>query len=145
MYDLDHIASYVIRKIRDLKGDDRLDITNIRNGENLAIGAARPRFDMSDQRWHGGGDTVSAGSNITITDSNGTKIISASTSLAVLTATGTINDSNTVFGFASAPTLIAVNGLLYRSSGDSITWSYVGGNATLSEPVGTGGSIYALG
>ncbi len=57
--DLKHLASLVIKEIKNLKGDNRLDITNIRNGENLAIAAAKNKskgdLDMSDQRWHGSG------------------------------------------------------------------------------------------
>lgn len=53
--DLKHLTSLVIRELKNLKGDQRLDITNIKNGENLAIAAARPKIDMNDMRWHGSG------------------------------------------------------------------------------------------
>lgn len=61
----------VIKAIKSLKGNDRIDISNIRNGEQLASLAhkASGGFNMNDQRWHGGGssegDTVK---NIDITD-----------------------------------------------------------------------------
>lgn len=91
----------------------------------------------------GGGDSVAAGTNVTISNVNGVKTISSTGSgLSVLAATGTIDDSNTVFTFASAPTLVVVNGAMYRhGSGVSI----VATTATLDNPVGTGGDVYALG
>lgn len=71
--------------------------------------------------------------------------ISAGTSLSVLTVTGTINDTNTSFTVASQPTLVIFNGASYRTTGDSVTWTYLAGTLTISQPVGSGGSIYALG
>ncbi len=96
---------------------------------------------------HGGGDTVDAGTNITITTVNGKKVISSTggASLSVLAVTGTVNDSNVSFTVASQPTLVAINGVLYRTTGDIITWTYLAGTLTLSQAVGTGGSVYALG
>lgn len=41
-------AKDIVDALKTLKGNDRLDISNIRNGEQLA------RFNMNDQRWHGG-------------------------------------------------------------------------------------------
>lgn len=61
-----------------------------------------------------------------------------------IAATGTINDSNVSFGFATQPTLMIINGLAYLPTGGAITWSYSGGTATLSSPVGTGGSIFGV-
>lgn len=75
--DLKHLASLVIKEIKALKGDNRLDITNIRNGEQLAIKANRKE---PDQRYHGAGDTVEAGNGITITSVDGKKVISTDSS-----------------------------------------------------------------
>jgi hypothetical protein len=44
----------VIDAIKQLKGNDRIDISSIRNWENL-LKKASGNFDMNDQRWHGGG------------------------------------------------------------------------------------------
>lgn len=57
-------AKDVIDALRKLEGNDRLDISNIRNGENLARSAQRQNFDMNDQRWHGGGGS-STGTPVT--------------------------------------------------------------------------------
>lgn len=70
---------------------------------------------------------------------------SSSAALSVLTVTGTVNDANLSFTCASRPTLVVVNGSIYRTTGDLITWTYAGTTLTLSQAVGTGGSIYALG
>jgi len=65
---------------------------------------------------------------------------------STLAATGTIDDSNTVFTFASLPTLIFVNGAAYKQTGGSLTWTWSAGplQATLSQAVGTGGTIWGL-
>jgi hypothetical protein len=63
-------------------------------------------------------------------------------SMSVLAATGTVDDSNKVFTFASAPTLVVVNGNAYRN-GHGVTIS--GTTATLDDAVGAGGDIYGLG
>lgn len=68
--------------------------------------------------------------------------------LNVLVATGTVDDSNTNFDFASVPTLVVINGLTYRNGstyGGVPVWTIVGTTVTTAFPVGTGGDIYALG
>lgn len=66
--------------------------------------------------------------------------------LSILTATGTVNDSNMAFTFASQPTVLVINGGVYKTTGGVITWTWDSGTltATLSSPVGTGGSIFGL-
>lgn len=65
-------------------------------------------------------------------------------SFTVVAVSGTIDDSNVDFTALSEPTLLVVNGQTYQKTGGNVTWSYAGGNITLSVPVGTGGSIYGL-
>lgn len=77
--------------------------------------------------------------DITITADGG-----SGASLSVLTATGTKDDSNTAFTFASKPVLIVVNGASYRENA-GWTWNAGTLTATLTNPVGTGGDIYGLG
>lgn len=56
--------------------------------------------------------------------------------------TGTIDNSNKVFTFASTPTIVVVNGASYiNGSGVTIT----GTTATLDNAPGNGGSVYGLG
>lgn len=64
---------------------------------------------------------------------------SAGGSYSLLTATGTIDDSNLDFTFASEPTEIVVNGLSYRKNAG---WTWSNPTATLENPVGSGGRIY---
>lgn len=47
----------VVEAIKNLQGNDRIDISHIRNGENIARMAQRQNIDMNDQRWHGGGSS----------------------------------------------------------------------------------------
>jgi len=61
--------------------------------------------------------------------------------VTILEATGTIDDSNTTFTFSSSPSLIVVNGAVYRN-GHGCT--IAGLNVTLDNPVGTGGDIYGI-
>lgn len=89
----------------------------------------------------GGGDTIAAGSGVSISTSNGVKTISATPT--ILTATGTVDDSNKDFTFTSKPTIIYVNGNGYR---ESHGWSWNSGTltATLDNPVGVGGDLYGI-
>jgi len=63
---------------------------------------------------------------------------------AIIPIGGTIDDSNVTFTSDTDPDLLAINGLIYRKTGGSITWSWSSGTITLSSPVGTGGSIFGL-
>lgn len=62
--------------------------------------------------------------------------------LSVLAATGTVDDSNTEFTFASEPTLVVVNGTSYRH-GHGVTIATT--TATLDNAPGVGGDVYGLG
>lgn len=62
--------------------------------------------------------------------------------VTILTATGTIDDSNLLFSFSEKPTEIVVNGASYTENNG---WTWSAPNATLETnpgPVGTGGRIY---
>lgn len=65
-------------------------------------------------------------------------------SFSILTATGTVDDSNTAFTFISKPSIIIVNGASYQ---ENHGWSWNSGTltATLDNPVGTGGNVYGIG
>ncbi len=47
-------------KLASLKGNERLDISSIKNGEALASLASKAskKFDMNDQRWNGSGTFI---------------------------------------------------------------------------------------
>lgn len=68
--------------------------------------------------------------------------------LGKLTVTGTVNDSNISFVTSSAPTYMILNGLMYAAgdtAGGVVMWTAVGTAVTLAYPIGTGGSISAMG
>lgn len=124
----------VIRKIKE----NKLDMRDIKGMP----------LNMNDMRWHGSGiPSLTAGAGIVITDaSDGGKIVAATggSGYTILTTTGTIDDSNLDFPFDSLPTELVINAGSYIQTGGSTTWTWNAGTltATLSTPVGTGGSIY---
>jgi hypothetical protein len=66
---------------------------------------------------------------------------SGSGGLSVITVSGTVDDSNTSFTAASAPTMVNINGAFYiHGAGVTI----VGTAITTDSPVGTGGKIFAV-
>lgn len=108
---------------------------------------------MTDAKRDNNGVTVMLGvSNadnttplpFTIDSATGRVLMSSTASLTVLTITGTVDDSNLAFTAASEPTVLVINGGVYKKTGGSITWTYSGGSITLSAPVGSGGSIFGL-
>lgn len=94
---------------------------------------------------HGGGDTVVAGSNITITrNSDGTVTITSTSGGGIgspIAVTPTPDDTTLVYTAASAFTYVVVNGAIYREGHEFSKSSLT---ITLDSPVGTGGDIYAL-
>lgn len=85
------------------------------------------------------------GSGVSVANAgNGVASITISSgggSLAVLAATGTVDDSNLTFTFASTPTVVVVNGAVYA---DGYGVTIIGLSAVINNPVGTGGFIYGL-
>ncbi len=135
----------VISVMHSLPENDKLEVSKgIRNSASFIYN--KTKYGMHEM-MHGGGPTLAAGTNITLTTSATTGITTvtaASGSLSFLSATGTINDANVTFTFASLPIALIINGAVYQQSGGAITWSYLAGTVTLSSPVGTGGSIVGL-
>ncbi len=135
----------VVEEIKNLKGNDRIDVSHIRNGEQLARLAQK--MDMNDMRWHGGGlssvihDTSLTGSG---TVDSPLSVVATPTGITIIAVAGTIDDSNMSFTSASQPTLLVINGMIYQKTAGAITWTYVAGTITLSIPVGTSGSIFGL-
>lgn len=140
-----------------LKGSFTIEdvIKNIKDNKSIELRDIKgARLDMNDQRWHGGGlsnitGLIQAGANITITGSGTSSdpyiISSTGSSYMILQKTGgVIDDSNLAFTFASLPTELVINGGSYIQTGGSTTWTWNAGTltATISTPVGTGGSIY---
>ena len=150
--------------IESLKGEERTDKSAIKGIEAIeekiksielrpssVIGGPRGIQLYVDGVKEGQAGTVNfiAGSGVSLVyaRSHGRNDITISASggaMTVLAATGTINDTNVTFTVASEPTLAIINGISYRTTGGAITWSYLAGTVTLSQPVGTGGDIYFI-
>lgn len=134
---IDDIVSKVLKEIK------------LPNQEQLVLKSELAEF-LRRGGFRGGGDTVAAGTGISISvNANGQKEISAtgSGSFSILTTVSTIDDSNTTFVFASAPSMVNINGFFYNAgatSGGVVMWTNVGGTVTTANPVGTGGCIFAI-
>lgn len=62
----------------------------------------------------------------------------------IIPVSGTINDSNVTFTSYKEPNYLIINGAAYQKTGGAITWSWVSGTITLSNAVGTNGSIWGI-
>lgn len=93
----------------------------------------RPHLDnLRRAVMRGGGDTVAAGSGVTITQNNGVKTISVSSSgLAFETPSGTINGVNTTFTVVHTPSYIVIDGVSYFENDG---YTRIGLNLTVSVP-----------
>lgn len=87
----------------------------------------------------GGGDTIVAGSGVTIVDTvNGNKRISASggAGFTRLTATGAVNAANVTFTFTQAPTYVVADGVWYEAVDNNLNvqWTIAGLTVTMVNP-----------
>lgn len=95
----------------------------------------------------GGGDTVKAGTNTTITrNSDGTVSVNASASggTGFQTPTGTVNGSNKVFVFTNAPSAVVVDGgraIQKTSSDGTVNWT---GTTTITLSVAPNFDIFGI-
>ncbi len=105
--------------------------------------------DLDRRYIHGGGDTVSAGTNITITNVNGTKQISSTGGSGAFTpvaVTPTPDDTTLIYTAASSITAVNVNGSIYIDGTEAMggTISIVGTTITLPNPIGAGGFTFGI-
>lgn len=135
--EIDHeeLADTLIEK---LKSDKPLTVEH--------IGGLKEQMDKYWQQVHkrfasgvvsGGGDSVTAGTNVTITTVNGRKVISASSGsgFSELTATGTVNGVNAAFTFTQQPSYIVADGVWMKVNHG---WTWSSPTATLTvAPVDT--------
>lgn len=157
----------LVKKLESLEGEGRLDKSAIRGltdlEENIDKKISKiPRGGGARgiQLYVNGGKKGLAtmfnlipGTNVSFTYdyANGRNDLTinatggGSASFSVITVSGTVNDTNKSFTASTTPVLVIINGTSYRTTGDSITWTYVGSALTLSQAVGSGGSIYAIG
>lgn len=104
-----------------------------------------------DTLVRGGGDTVAAGSNITISNSNGVKTISSSggSGFTELTATETPNGSTTVFTFAAAasqPSYVVSDNVWMKatSKAGTVNWTWNNGTKKATMTVPPVDDLYAI-
>lgn len=140
--DPDTVLQKVVEMLKS--GDVKLHVKNL-EGFEQTIAPIR-NLAAKNGGIRGGGDTVAAGTNVTITtNGSGQKVINAlGANLAVITVTGTVDDSNKTFSAATQPTLLNINGAFYLKTGGAYTWTYAGTTITLNQPVGAGGSIFGI-
>jgi hypothetical protein len=138
-------AKDVVQEIKNLKGNDRIDISHIRNGENLAR-MANSNFNMNDQRWHGSGSggtggvtQLVAGTNVTLSPVGGTGVVTVNaggsgggtvTSVSVTTANGV---SGSVANPTTTPAISLTLGAITPSSvaaSGTVTGSNLSGTNT---------------
>ncbi len=107
----------------------------------MFIGPSRGHFLYIDGVKKGLVNTVNiiAGSGISLTYNtasgrNDITISASAISSVVLDATGTVNGSNTVFTFISAPTFIVADGVFTRATDTSgnVNWTIVGTTVTMT-------------
>lgn len=110
------------RLLEKIKTEKLLDMSHIRGAQSFIKDGVRYRFE---ELMHGGGSKAGGSGLVYL------PLIS-----------GTIDNTNKVFTFASTPTIVVANGASYIN-GFGVTIS--GTTATMDNPVGTGGSLYALG
>jgi hypothetical protein len=96
--------------------------------------------------FRGGGDTVAAGANVTISEVNGVKTINASGGtggLTLLPATGAVNGTNAVFTFTAAPTYIVSDGVWYQAKDNNgiTNWS---GTTTVTMTIPPNSAIWGF-
>lgn len=143
--DLDTVDE-IQNKLEDF--DKKLSETRPAGG--VFIGPSRGVFLFVDGEKKGLQNTLNIvpGTGVTLSynRANGRNDITinatGSGSFNVLAATGTVDDSNTTFTFASEPVLVVVNGTSYRH-GHGVTISST--SVTLDNPAGVGGDCYGLG
>lgn len=111
-----------------------------------ASGANQIVYQASGTRLSDYVQYLNFGAGLSAAYSNGTILVTASASGSVLSATGTIDDSNTSFTFTQQPSVLVINGGVYQQTGGAITWTWTSATltATLSSAVGQGGSIFGL-
>lgn len=136
--DIDH--EVIAEKAVELLKKKKLKLEHIGDFKDGLEQTMRPIRSLM-AGFRGGGDTVSAGSNITITNVGGSKVISSTggSGFTQLTATETPNGSRTAFTFAAAsaqPTYLVVDNVWMKAIAKSgtVNWTWLGTVATLTIP-----------
>lgn len=137
-------------KLTTLKGNDRIDITSIRNSEPLVAAASKiAKIDFDDQRWHGGGaDRLTKLKDVLITTPLDTQVLKYdSTTGKWKNAAGSTATGNVVGPASSTDSDIAVfdgtTGKLLKDGGHKLS-EYLTGVTADSPLSGAGTSASHL-
>lgn len=84
----------VVKEIKTLPNNQKFGVADLKDGEDIIFAVAKsksktPTIDMNDMRYHGGGDTIAAGTHINIVQTDGIKTINVTASSFVGGVTGT--------------------------------------------------------
>lgn len=129
--DHDHIASEVVKHIlsKKLLKKEHID------GLDQEIASYRSQFANGKGYVHGGGDTVAAGTDVTITtNTNGSKVINATSSGSTpLTPTGTVDPAagNVLFGVTARPSSVVADGITFY---EGFGYTYLANQITMANP-----------
>ncbi len=136
--DKQEIVKDVITELRSLKGNERLDISNIRNGEQLSSLAQKASngFNMNDQRWHGGGSGGGSVQDIFASIAvAGEDTITASSPTTILTLIEGTNINITTDNTTKEVTINATSGggtVTSIATGTGLTGGIITGTGTIS-------------
>lgn len=119
-------AKEIIQELKSLKGNDRIDISNIRNGEQLS--RISQRIDMNDMRWHGGGSS----SNAYTPGGTDVPIIDGGTGLSSISA-------KSIWAANSANILVELS----PAAGQSVRINAAGTAWEVYTPIPTGGLTFS--
>jgi len=108
----------IVQMMHKLPEVDKLEVSKgVRNANSFIYGKTKYK---SEEMMHGGGDTVSAGNGITITNVNGVKVLSAPAGATTYTQSGVIADLNSLTALHNINTVFtfAINGMFYHITTD---------------------------
>lgn len=123
VFDKESIISELLKRLVDKKLLKKEHVFGL--SEELSSVRSLAGKQYGKDTWaRGGGDTVAAGTNITITESGGKKVINSTggSSFSIETPTGDVDASNTIFTPTQEPLYVVADGVQYFD-GAGYTWN----------------------
>jgi len=142
--DIDELVDRVVSEIKD---DVRVEISRSKQSyhgggfSNIANDSGTVSTGLDTLKFSGAGvsSVTQTGRTVTVNIASG--------GFTILTTADTIDDSNTTFVFTGTPTAVVINGQMFNAGatiGGVVVWTNVGATVTLSNPVGSGGSLWGI-
>lgn len=137
--DENQIVEKVIKTFKEKKILKTEHIGDFTNGLEQTIAPIRSLA----AGFRGGGDTVTAGTGVTITtNSEGKKVITSTASgFTELIATGSVNSVNKDFTFPKKPSYIVSDGVFYK---ENKGWTWVAGTLTATMDIPPNDTIWGI-